>query len=135
MGSEMCIRDRGIKVSKVRLLEGDKTNYIPSFFEGMKSSFEDKLQEDGTYKMEILLNNENLIPIPDCYVEDNKSKALIQNPSMYNELAKSLNGKTVTVSAYVKGENIQPIEGMSTHYGLNVKFKGGEISLLVVIYG
>ena len=52
---------KGIKGSKVRLLEGDKTNWIPSYFEGMKSSFEDKLQEDGTYKMEILSNNKNLL--------------------------------------------------------------------------
>lgn len=54
---------KGIKGSKVRLLEGDKTNWIPSHFEGMKSSFEDKLQDDGTYKMEILSNNENLFDI------------------------------------------------------------------------
>ena len=53
---------KGIKGSKVRLLEGDKTNWIPSHFEGMKSSFEDKLQDDGSYKMEILSNNENLFP-------------------------------------------------------------------------
>ena len=51
---------KGIKGSKVRLLEGDKTNWIPSFFEGMKSSFEDKVQDDGSYKMEILSQNENL---------------------------------------------------------------------------
>ena len=49
-----------IKCSKVRLLEGDKTNWIPSYFEGMKSSFEDKLQDDGTYKMEILSSNKNM---------------------------------------------------------------------------
>ena len=54
------IYGKGIKGSKVRLLEGDKTNWIPSFFEGMKSSFEDKVQEDGSYKMEILSNNKNL---------------------------------------------------------------------------
>lgn len=48
---------KGIKSSKVRLLEGDKTNWIPSHFEGMKSCFEDKLQEDGKYKMEILSRN------------------------------------------------------------------------------
>ena len=38
---------KGIKASKVRLLEGDKTNWIPSFFEGMKSSFEDRLVTQG----------------------------------------------------------------------------------------
>ena len=30
---------KGIKVNNVRLLEGDKTNYIPSFFECMKPCF------------------------------------------------------------------------------------------------
>ena len=52
---------KGINASKVRLLEGDKTNWIPSHFEGMKSSFEDKVQADGTFKMEILSNNKNLV--------------------------------------------------------------------------
>ena len=56
---------KGIKGSKVRLLEEDKTNWIPSHFEGMKSSFEDKVQEDGSYKMEILSNNKNLISFSD----------------------------------------------------------------------
>ena len=52
---------KGIKGSKARILEGDKTNWIPSHFEGMKSSFEDKFDDtDNTYKMEILSNNENL---------------------------------------------------------------------------
>ena len=55
---------KGIKGSKVRLLEGDKTNWIPSHFEGMKSSFEDKFDAtDNTYKMEILSNNKNLFDI------------------------------------------------------------------------
>ena len=53
---------KGIKGSKVRLLEGDKTNWIPSYFEGMKSSFEDKFDAtDNTYKMEILSNNKNVL--------------------------------------------------------------------------
>ena len=55
---------KGIKGSKVRLLEGDKTNWMPSFFEGMKSSFEDKFDAtDNTYKMEILSKDGNLIDI------------------------------------------------------------------------
>ena len=48
---------KGIKASSVRLLEGDKTNWIPSFFEGMKSSFEENLQEDESYKVEIISSN------------------------------------------------------------------------------
>jgi hypothetical protein len=53
------LHGKGIKASKVRLLEGDKTNWIPSYFEGLQSSFEDKLQDDGTYKMEILSEGKN----------------------------------------------------------------------------
>lgn len=55
---------KGIKGSKVRILEGDKTNWIPSHFEGMKSSFEDKIQEDGNYTMKILSNNKNIMDVP-----------------------------------------------------------------------
>ena len=54
---------KGIKGSKVRLLEGDKTNWMPSHFEGMKSCFEDKVQDDGSYGIEIVSNNENLFDI------------------------------------------------------------------------
>ena len=55
------------------MLEGDKTNWIPSYFEGMQSSFEDKLQDDGMYKMEILSNNRNII-----------SKDFLLNKDNYN---------------------------------------------------
>ena len=66
------LHGKGIKGSKVRLLEGDKTNWIPSHFEGMKSSFEDKFDAtDNTYKMEILSNNENLIT-PQMIINANK---------------------------------------------------------------
>ena len=62
--NSLRIYGKGIKGSKVRLLEGDKTNWIPSFFEGMQSSFEDKFDTtDNTYKMEILSNNENLLDL------------------------------------------------------------------------
>ena len=66
---------KGIKGSKVRLLEGDKTNLIPSFFEGMKSSFEDKVQEDGSYKMEVSMSNENLINA-DMIIKANPSSTI-----------------------------------------------------------
>lgn len=61
---------KGIKGSKVRLLEGDKTNWIPSHFEGMKSSFEDKFDAtDNTYKMEILSNNKNVLNLDDIVMK------------------------------------------------------------------
>ena len=49
---------KSIKGSKIRLLEGDKTNWIPSFFEGMKSCFEDK-----DNNIEINVVNKNLFDI------------------------------------------------------------------------
>ena len=79
----LTLYGKGIKASKVRLLEGDKTNYIPSYFEGMKSCFEDKLQDDGSYKMEILSNNENLF--------DMKS---------YQELLKNDSNITITENGF-----------------------------------
>ena len=55
---------KGRKGSKIRILEGDIVN-IPKHFTGIQSSFEDKVQEDGTYKMEVLSNNENLFRLED----------------------------------------------------------------------
>lgn len=87
------LHGKGIKGSKVRLLEGDKTNWIPSHFEGMKSSFEDKFDaSDNTYKMEILSNNENLFnenileKVNSNYYEiinkDNRRCLKIERPSL-----------------------------------------------------
>lgn len=70
---------KGIKGSKVRLLEGDKTNWIPSHFEGIKSSFEDKFDTtDNTYKMEILSNNQNLIKEIKAYSETNAHSYVVE---------------------------------------------------------
>ena len=73
------IYGKGIKGSKVRILEGDKTNWIPSHFEGMKSSFEDKFDTtDNTYKMKILSNNKNLFSSNDIKTLDTASTHKIQ---------------------------------------------------------
>ena len=58
--SNLRLSAKGVKSSKIRVFEGDKTEWIPLFFKGMKSAFEDTVQEDGKYKMEILSNNKNL---------------------------------------------------------------------------
>lgn len=75
---------KGIKASGVRLLEGDKTNWTPSHFEGMKSCFEDKLQEDGKYKMEILMNNENLLDIKNISYKNTTDYKLENNKIIIN---------------------------------------------------
>ena len=75
---------KGIKASGVRLLEGDKTNWIPSHFEGMKSCFEDRLQDDGKYKMEILMNNENLLDIKNISYKNTTDYKLENNKIIIN---------------------------------------------------
>ena len=122
---------KGIKGSKVRLLEGYKTNWIPSFFEGMQSSFEDKVQEDGSYKMEILSNNKNLFnknileKVNSNYYEiinkDNRRCLKIERPSlMYrtrilNQLKKNTSYKISFDMLYdrIKGNGMA--QGASIH--------------------
>ena len=45
---------------KVIILEGDYTNQDVNYFEGLQSSFEEKVNDEGKYEIEILSNNENL---------------------------------------------------------------------------
>ena len=58
--SDLRLYCKGIKSSKVRLLEGNKSSCIPGYFEGLQSCFEDKLQDDGTYKIEITSRNKDI---------------------------------------------------------------------------
>lgn len=52
-----------IGVKDIMILEGDWTNKeIPaSYFEGLQSSFENKVNDEGKYEIEILCNNKSLI--------------------------------------------------------------------------
>lgn len=44
------------------ILEGDWTNKeLPPYFQGLQSSFEEKVNSEGKHEIEILLNNKNLI--------------------------------------------------------------------------
>ena len=53
-----------IKLNNIMLLEGDWTNKeIPSYFEGLQSSFEEKVNDEGKYEIEILNNNKNLFDL------------------------------------------------------------------------
>ena len=106
------LHGKGINASKVRLLERDKTNWIPSFFEGMKSSFEDKLQDDGTYKMEILSNNKNLFGSFSSIDDLLENKALVGNISEKNR-PQVLNNRFI-----LKGDTTD-----SRHTPINVRLK------------
>ena len=50
-----------ISISDIIILEGDYTNEpIPSYFEGLQSSFEDKVNDEGKYDVDIEIVNKNL---------------------------------------------------------------------------
>ena len=102
----------------VTILEGaiTDTGLIPSHFDGMQSSFEDKLQDDGTYRMEILSNNKNLYTFGDLinWGYDNGSNESIL------ECIKVKPNTTYTLSK--KGEGLlHAIEYTSN----NIDFKNG----------
>lgn len=62
----LILYGKGIKASGVRLLEGDKTNWIPGYFTGMESAFEQELVTDekdknyGKYKVTVKVVGKNL---------------------------------------------------------------------------
>lgn len=87
----LTLYGKGIKANNVRLLEGDKTNYIPKYFEGMKSCFEDKEQDNGNYEVEIISNNKNLLDID--YLENFDN--YIKNNSVYSSIPIKLKPNTV----------------------------------------
>lgn len=51
------------KFKKLMLLEGDYTNKEINYFEGLQSSFEEKVSNEGKYEIEILMNNKNLAKV------------------------------------------------------------------------
>ena len=59
--------DCELEIDKLIILEGDWTDKsVPTeYFEGLQSSFEEKVNEQGKYEIEILSNNRNLIDLYD----------------------------------------------------------------------
>lgn len=113
---------KGIKASGVRLLEGDKTNWIPSHFEGMKSCFEDKLQDDGKYKMEILMNNKNLFN-SEIFKDLSKFKVCLGTPDWrYYPIYVGKSKKVYLKRNYKDGITEYPKVLVSSYkdYGMNI---------------
>lgn len=53
------------------LLEGDWTNKeMPTYFEGLQSSFEEKVNSDNKHEIEILSNNKNLYNVEDVNIDN-----------------------------------------------------------------
>lgn len=53
------------------ILEGDWTNKeLPPYFTGLQSSFEEKVNDEGKYEIEILSNNKNLYNVEDVNIDN-----------------------------------------------------------------
>lgn len=62
------------------LLEGDWTNKeMPTYFEGLQSSFEEKVNDEGKYEIEILSHNKNLFNINDYYTTSKSTYEIKDN--------------------------------------------------------
>ena len=85
----------------ILILEGDWSNReIPaSYFEGLQSSFEEKVNDDGKYEIEILSKNKNIVNIKDAFtcVIGNWSTSTLNN---HNPTSGTVNigDNTLTVS-------------------------------------
>lgn len=100
-----CSWDKGGDLSKhitfrYWILEGDWTNKeIPPYFEGLQSSFEEKVNDQGKYEIEILSQNKNIVNIKDAFtcVIDNWSTNTLNN---HNPISGTVNigDNTLTVS-------------------------------------
>ena len=121
------ISGKGLTSTNVRLLEGNKTNYIPSYFEGLKSSFEEK--QGDNHIVEVISNNKNLIEWEDLSLYTPQKNAKVEKTTegirAYNRVTgddrvflqpfRVRQGSKVTISFDVKVDT----EGSSTLFYLS----------------
>lgn len=83
--------DNIIELSNMMILEGDWTNReLPPYFEDLQSSFEEKVNNEGKYEIEILSKNKNLLDID--YLEDLNN--YIKNNRAYSSIPIKLKPNT-----------------------------------------
>lgn len=59
------------KISELMLLEGDWTDKeTPTYFKGLQSSFEEKINDESKYEIEILMKNKNLYKKQDVNIDN-----------------------------------------------------------------
>lgn len=85
-------------IKNVVVLEGDWTEKEIPYFEGIQSSFEEKVNDEGKYEIEILSNNKNLCKITEDYKLENANGLTLK----YNKLGQyiEVNG-TATSDLYL----------------------------------
>ena len=78
-GSDNTVTQEQINNIKVIVLEGDWTNKEINYFEGLQSSFEEKVNDEGKYEIEILSKNKNLFDIDKLTYTNTNITKLIKN--------------------------------------------------------
>ena len=65
LGIDSSLTTLEIEAENPMIFEGDYTNKLVSqkYFEGLQSSFEEKVNDEGKYEIEILMKNKNLIDV------------------------------------------------------------------------
>lgn len=85
------------------ILDGDWTNReLPTTLEGIQSSFEDKLNSEGKYEIEILSKNKNLYNVEDVNIDSWMNGAGVKISKVNNNIV--LNG---TISDYFDFRTVQ----------------------------
>lgn len=85
------------------LLEGDWTNKeMPTYFEGLQSSFEEKVNSDNKHEIEILSNNKNLYNVEDVNIDNWMNSGGVTVSKINNNIV--FNG---TVSNYFDFRTVQ----------------------------
>lgn len=121
------ISGKGLTSKNVRIFEDNKTNYIPPYFEGLKSSFEEK--QGDNHIVEVISNNKNLIEWEDLSLYTPQKNAKVEKTTegirAYNRVTgddrvflqpfRVRQGSKVTISFDVKVDT----EGSSTLFYLS----------------
>lgn len=112
-----------IELNKFMILEGDWTDKEVNYYKGLQSSFEEKVNSEGKYEIEILLNNKNLLNFDNVVVMDNliTEYKVDKNTNSIVYKKASTNANNGFVGVWV---NVKP----NTNYKLSYdKINGGNI--------
>lgn len=123
LGIDSSLTTLEIEAENPMIFEGDYTNKLVSqkYFEGLQSSFEEKVNDEGKYEIEILSKNKNIVNIKDAFT------CVIGNWS-----TSALNNNNPTTGTVNIGNNTLTVNGNTNYHYLTfpVDLKKGVIYYL-----